>query len=99
MNREMWLRILTVAVVAPYLFRQSTKESGYFAVGLKLTAGALIGMNIVPLLEDAKVLRAQASGFLQQVAAAQETLNKTQRVPTTIDAEEISDAEFVDNSA
>ena len=96
MNREMWLRILTVAVVAPYLFRQSNKESGYFAVGLKLTAGALIAMNIVPLMADAKTLQAQAQGFLKQVAAAQDTLNKNSRVATTIDAEDISDAEFAE---
>ena len=91
MNREMWLRILTVAVIAPYLFKLSGKESGYFAVGLKLMAGGLIAINIKPLIADADVLQKQASGFLKQVAAAQDTLNKNQRVSTTIDAE---DAEF-----
>jgi len=96
MNREMWLRILTVAVVAPYLFKQSAKETGYFAIGLKLTAGALIGLNIVPLLEDAKVLRAQAAGLLNQVAAAQRTLDKNSRTPTIIEAEP-EDAEFTEN--
>ena len=95
MNREMWLRILTVAVVAPYLFKLSGKETGYFAIGLKLLAGGLVAINIKPLIADAEVLQKQASGFLKQVAAAQETLNKTQRVPTTIDAE---DAEFTDSS-
>lgn len=99
MNRAIWLRILTVAVIAPYLFKLSGKETGYFAVGLKLTAGALVAMNIAPLMDDAKVLQAQAQGILKQVAAAQATLNKTQRVPTTVDAEDISEAEFVDAQA
>ena len=85
----MWLRILTVAVVAPYLFKLSTKESGYFGFGLKLTAGALIAMNIAPLMNDAKTLQAQAQGFLKQVAAAQATLNKNLRTPVTVEGEEI----------
>ncbi len=95
MNREMWFRILTVAVVAPYLYKLSTKETGYFGVGLKLAAGALIGMNIVPLMNDAKVLQAQARNFMQQVAAAQKTLNANARIPVTIDAE---DAEFTESA-
>jgi len=94
MNRAMWLRILTVAVVAPYLYKLSVKEQGYFAVGLKLLAGGLIAVNIKPLIADAEVLKTQASGFLKQVAAAQETLNKNSRVATTINAESVSEAEF-----
>ena len=94
MNREMWLRILTVAVLAPYLFKQSQKETGYFGVGLKLLAGGLIALNIPPLMEDAKVLQAQAKTFMQQVAAAQKTLNANARIPVTIDAE---DAEFTES--
>jgi len=93
MTREMWLRILTVAVVAPYLYKISSKESGYFSVGLKLLAGGLIAVNVVPLMNDAKILREQAAGFLKQVAAAQETLNKNSRAPVTIDVE---DAEVID---
>ena len=95
MNREMWLRILTVAIIAPYLFKLSGKETGYFAVGLKLTAGALIAINVLPLIEDAKTLQTQAKGFLAQVAAAQETLNKTARVPVTVEAE-MEEAEFTE---
>jgi len=98
MTREMWLRILTVAVVAPYLFKLSGKESGYFAIGLKLLAGGLVAINIKPLIADAEILKTQASGFLKQVAAAQETLNKNQRVPVTINNETASDAEFTDNA-
>jgi len=94
MNRAMWLRILTVAVVAPYLYKLSGDERGYFAVGLKLLAGGLLAVNVVPLIADAKVLRQQASGFLQQVAAAQDTLNKNQRVPVTVEAENATDAEY-----
>ena len=97
MNREMWLRILTVAVVAPYLYKLSGKERGYFSVGLKLLAGGLIAINVAPLMQDAKTLQTQAQGFLQQVAKAQETLNKTARVPTTIDAD-AADAEFTENA-
>jgi len=93
MNREMWLRILTVAVVAPYLFKLSGKESGYFGTGLKLVAGGLVAVNVVPLLKDFENAKAQAAGFMAQVAAAQETLNKNQRVAATIDVE---DAEFVE---
>lgn len=94
MNREIWLRVLTVAVIAPYLYKLSGKEDGYFGTGLKLVAAGLVAANVVPLLKDFETVKGQAAGFMAQVAAAQETLNKTQRVPTTIDAE---DAEFVES--
>ena len=96
MNRAMWIRILTVAVLAPYLYKQSAKETGYFAVGLKLFAGSLIAVNIIPLMNDAEILKRQAQGFMKQIVAAQATLDKTQRVATTIDAEEVSEAEFTE---
>ena len=93
MNRAMWFRVLQVAVVAPYLFRVSQKEKGYFGVGLKLVAGSIVAMNIVPLIADAKTMKNQAQTLVAQLVKAQETLAKNQRVPATVDAEM---AEFVD---
>jgi len=95
MNREIWLRILTVAVVAPYLFKLSGNERGYFNTGLKLVAGGLVAANVVPLLKDFETIKTQTASFMAQVAAAQETLNKNQRVATTIDVE---DGEFVESA-
>lgn len=94
MNREMWLRILTVAVVAPYLYKLSGKETGYFGVGLKLVAGGLIAMNIVPLMADAKVLQAQGKNILANLAKAQQTLDQQNAARSIINVEEIEDGEF-----
>ncbi len=54
MNREVWFRILQVAVVAPWLYHISTKQtsSPYFRVGLKLVAGSIVALNVKPLLDD-----------------------------------------------
>ncbi len=54
MNREVWFRILQVAVVAPWLYHISTKQTSgpYFRVGLKLVAGSIIALNVKPLLDD-----------------------------------------------
>ena len=66
MNREVWFRILQVAVVAPWLYHISSKtDQRYFRVGLKLVAGSIIMLNIKPLYND--YLAAQK--ILRQVAA------------------------------
>jgi len=51
-NRETWFRILQVAVIAPYLYSISEKQTGYFKLGLKLVAGSVVLMNIEPLMRD-----------------------------------------------
>lgn len=97
MNREILLRVLTVAVLAPYLFRQSQKESNvYFGVGLKLLAGVLITSNIPQLMKDYETVAAQAKQVARNLVKAQETLNAQNAARTTIvaDAEE---AEFTDS--
>ncbi len=53
MNREVWFRILQVAVVAPWLYHVSGKTNEkYFRIGLKLVAGSIIALNIKPLMND-----------------------------------------------
>ena len=56
MNREIWFRILQVAVVAPFIYTLSEKQTGYFKLGLKLVAGSIVIMNIEPLLKDLQPL-------------------------------------------
>lgn len=56
MNREIWFRILQVAVIAPYLYSISEKQTGYFKLGLKLVAGSVVLMNIEPLMRDLQPL-------------------------------------------
>lgn len=56
MNREIWFRILQVAVVAPFIYTLSEKQTGYFRLGLKLVAGSIVIMNIEPLLKDLQPL-------------------------------------------
>jgi len=92
----MWLRILTVAVVAPYLYKLSGKETGYFAVGLKLLAGGLIAVNIKPLMSDAEILKRQAQTVVANLVKAQETIAANNLTRTTMpgEAEDITDAEF-----
>ena len=53
MNREVWFRILQVAVVAPWLYHISARtDSDYFRIGLKLVAGSIIVLNAKPLYQD-----------------------------------------------
>ncbi len=56
MNREIWFRILQVAVIAPYLYSISEKQTGYFKLGLKLVAASVVVMNIEPLMRDLQPL-------------------------------------------
>lgn len=56
MNRELWFRILQVAVIAPYLYSISEKQTGYFRLGLKLVAGSVVLMNVEPLMRDLQPL-------------------------------------------
>lgn len=96
MNREALFRLLTVAVIAPFLYGVSEdQDSVYFRIGLKLVAGSLIAMNIAPLLQDYQNVKAQAKELAASLATAQQTLAKTARTPTTIDAESVEDATLV----
>jgi hypothetical protein len=75
MNREAWFRVLQVAVVAPWLYHISTKQthSPYFRVGLKLVAGSIVMLNVKPLMQDykdAKELIENVAKEMQPRAAA-----------------------------
>ena len=53
MNREIWFRILQVAVVAPFIYSMSEQQkNAYFKLGLKLVAGSIVIMNVEPLWND-----------------------------------------------
>lgn len=96
MNREALFRLLTVAVIAPFIYTVSDdQKSVYFRIGLKLVAGSLIAMNIAPLLNDYQVFKRQAKELAASLANAQQTLAKTARTPTTIEAESIEEATLV----
>jgi len=94
MNRAMLMRLLTVAVLAPYIYKQSAKEKGYFAFGLKLFAGSLIVSNIPALMEDYKTVAAQAKTIANNLVKAQETLNAQNAARTIVNVDEISEGEF-----
>lgn len=96
MNRAMLQRILTVAVLAPYLYKQSAKETGYFAIGLKLLAGGLIATNIPALMEDYKVIATQAKNVARNLAKAQDTLNAQNAARTVVNADDVTEAEFTE---
>lgn len=67
MNRELWNRILQVAIVAPYVYALSRREKNeYFSVGLKLVAGGIVIANLQPLIrEAAPVLKVLADAAMQ----------------------------------
>ena len=53
MNREIWFRILQVAVIAPFLYTISEQQkNAYFKLGLKLVAGSIVIMNVELLMKD-----------------------------------------------
>ena len=54
MNRDIWFRILQIAVVAPYIYSLSEKQNAYFKLGLKLVAGSIVIMNAGPLFQEAR---------------------------------------------
>lgn len=78
MNKDTWFRILQVAVVVPFIYTLSEDQKNvYFKLGLKLVAGAVLVMNIQPLIREAQPL-IQAVVKLQSDAAkidAQEKAN------------------------
>jgi len=94
MNRAMLQRILTVAVFAPYLYKLSEKESGYFAVGLKLLAGGLVVTNIPTLMNDYKTIAQQTKNIAANLVKAQETLNAQNAARTIITPDDVSEGEF-----
>lgn len=62
MNRELWFRLLQVAVVAPYVYTLSEKQDGYFKLGLKLVAAAVLIRNIEPIARElAPLIQAAAN--------------------------------------
>jgi len=82
MNRDIWFRILQVAVVAPWLYYISgqTKQP-YFRIGLKLVAGSIIMLNVKPLIEDYKNAQQILTQIKEQIETAQAKL------PTIIEGE------------
>ena len=68
MNRETWFRILQVAVVAPFIYSISEKQTGYFRLGLKLVAGSIVIMNIEPIMKELQPL-IEAAAKMQADAA------------------------------
>jgi len=98
MNRAMLQRILTVAVLAPYLYKQSAKETGYFAIGLKMLAGGLIITNIPALMDDYKVIAQQAKNIANNLVKAQETLNAQNAARTVINQDDVTEADFTEPS-
>jgi hypothetical protein len=93
----MWMRLLTVAVVAPYLYKVSSKETGYFGVGLKLVAGGLIVSQIPALLKDYETVAAQAKKIAANLVKAQETLDKQNAARVVVSAE-AEEAEFTESA-
>ena len=94
MDRAMLLRILTVAVVAPYLYKVSTKETGYYSIGLKLLAGSLILTNVPQLLKDVDTMKNGAQAFIANLSKAQKTLAEQNAGKTVIDVSNAEEAEF-----
>lgn len=88
MNRAFLQRLLMMAVVAPYLYKLSSREDGYFSIGLKLVAGGIIVANIEPLIKESKQVATDAKAFLAQVQKAQQTLEREQGKKVVIDAED-----------
>lgn len=89
MNREIWFRILQVAVIAPFLYTVSEQQkNAYFKLGLKLVAGSIIIMNVEPLMTDLKPIM-QAAMKLKSDADAITAQSKANAV----------DAEFTNVSA
>lgn len=81
MNRDTWMQILQVAVIAPYLYQRSEKEKNmYFKIGLKLVVGAIVVGNLPPLIQAAQPLVAaaaklQADANAQIVAAKEKAID------------------------
>ena len=84
MNREIWFRILQVAVVAPWLYHLSgSTKSPYFRVGLKLVAGSIIMLNVKPLMNDYK----NAQVILADLKTKLDAANATATLPKIIEGE------------
>ena len=77
MNRETWLRILQIAVVAPFIYKISEKERGYFRLGLKLVAGGIVLSNLPALLKELEPVIKAATKLTNEAALinAQEKAN------------------------
>ena len=73
MNRETWFRILQVAVVAPFIYSISEKQTGYFRLGLKLVAGSIVIMNIEPIMKELQPLIEAAAKMQADAARLSET--------------------------
>lgn len=83
MDRETWLQLLQLGVVAPYVYYVSEKQPMYFKVGLKLVVAALVMKNLPPLIEKAQPLIAAAQKMQQDnLIAAKETAIEGEFVET-----------------
>lgn len=91
MNRELWWRVLQVAIIAPYIYKLSSEaDNDYFNVGLKMVAGSIIIMNLKPLIvQAAPLLRAVADATAQ--ASTKDSLTAEQKAGAV-------DVEFVDET-
>ena len=92
MNRDLWFKILQVAVVAPYIYKLSAEaQNDYFSVGLKLVAGSIVLMNLKPLIVEAAPL-------LRAVADATATATEGAKITDAQKAEAV-DVEFTRSNA
>jgi len=88
MNRELWFRILQVAVVAPYVYQLSkNSENDYFSIGLKMVAASLVVANIKPIL-------LQAAPAIQKLANATATASNASLLSDR-EKDDAVDVEFV----
>lgn len=90
MNRDLWFRLLQVAVVAPYVYKLSGESKNpYFGVGLKMVAGSIIIMNVKPIVQAAAPL----VKLLADAAAAQA------RQVAVVDRDSAIEGEYVENES
>ena len=95
--REAFFRLLQVGVVAPYLFKLSKSETGYYSAGLKLTAATLIAMNVRPLIADYDMLAKDAKKLGEEFAKARQQLEQQNRRGMVIDAANVEDGAYTES--
>jgi len=91
MNRDLWFKILQVAVVAPYVYYLSKDaESDYFRFGLKMVAGAIVFANARPIL-------VQVAPLIKTLADATATASRSEFLSAK-DKDAAVDVEFVNKT-
>lgn len=90
MNRELWFRILQVAVVAPYAYKLSRESDNvYFAIGLKMVAGSLVLANARPILQ----------GIAPVIKVLADATAEAQRQAARLDTADAIEGEYVERSS